>query len=157
MGVLTHFNRVRLFATPWTVARQAPLSVGFSRREYWSGLPFTSPGDLPDPGVEPGSSVLQADSLPLSHWGSPDSCWGNFQATFTVPRSEDYLVLPQCRRKVVPITITRALAIWDNSVWCETMELITYPLSLTKKNRNVNISMSCPQALSLLKQLKTLH
>ena len=48
-------SRVRLFATPWTVARQAPLSMGFSRQEYWSGLPFRSPGDLSDPGIEPGS------------------------------------------------------------------------------------------------------
>ena len=45
-------------ATPWTVARQAPLSMGFSRQEDWSGLPFPSPGDLPDPGIEPGSPRL---------------------------------------------------------------------------------------------------
>ena len=51
-------------ATPWTVASQAPLSVGFSRHEYWNGLPFPSPGDLPNPGIEPGSPALQADSLP---------------------------------------------------------------------------------------------
>ena len=50
--------------TPWTVACQAPLSTGFSRQEYWSGLPFPSPGDIPDPGIEPRSSALQADSLP---------------------------------------------------------------------------------------------
>ena len=50
--------------TPWTVARQAPLSMDFSRQEYWDGLPFPSPGDLPNPGVEPGSLTLQADSLP---------------------------------------------------------------------------------------------
>ena len=50
--------------TPWTVAHQAPLSMGFSRQEYWSGLPFLSSGDLPDPGIEPGSSALQADDLP---------------------------------------------------------------------------------------------
>ena len=48
-------SRVRLFATPWTVAYQAPPSMGFSRQEYWSGLPFPSPGDLPDPGIEPRS------------------------------------------------------------------------------------------------------
>ena len=48
------------FATPWTVALQAPLSMGFPRQEYWSGLPFASPGDLPDPGIESGSSALQA-------------------------------------------------------------------------------------------------
>ena len=51
-------------ATSWTAAHQAPLSMGFSRQEYWSGLPFPSPGDLPDPGIKPESPVLQADSLP---------------------------------------------------------------------------------------------
>ena len=51
-------------ATPWTIARQAPLSMGFSRQEYWRGLPFPSPGNLPYPGVESGSPALQADSLP---------------------------------------------------------------------------------------------
>ena len=56
-------SRVHLFATPWTVAHQAPLSMGFSRQEYWSGLPFPSPGGLPDPGIEPGSPALQADVL----------------------------------------------------------------------------------------------
>ena len=50
--------------TPWTVARQVPLPMEFSRQEYWSGLPFPSPGDLPNPGTEPGSPALQADSLP---------------------------------------------------------------------------------------------
>ena len=52
------------FATLWTVAHQAPLSIGFSRQEYWSGLPFPSPGDLPDPGIKPRSPALHADSLP---------------------------------------------------------------------------------------------
>ena len=52
-SVLSHFSRVRLCATPWTVAHQAPLSMGFSRQEYWSGLPCPPPGDLPDPGIEP--------------------------------------------------------------------------------------------------------
>ena len=56
-------SRVRLFATPWTVAYQAPLSMGFSKQEYWSGLPFPS-GDLPDPGIELRSPALQADALP---------------------------------------------------------------------------------------------
>ena len=57
--------------TMWTVAHQASLSMGFSRQEYWSGLPVPSPGDLPNPGIEPTSPVLQVDSLPLSRWGSP--------------------------------------------------------------------------------------
>ena len=57
-------SRVRLFATPWTVAFKAPLSMEFSRQEYWSGSPFPSPGYLPNPGIEPGSPTLQADALP---------------------------------------------------------------------------------------------
>ena len=57
--------------TPWTVACQAPLSVGFSEQEYWSGLPFSSPGDLPDPGVKPGSPALQADNLLTELRGKP--------------------------------------------------------------------------------------
>ena len=56
-------SRVRLFATLWTVAHQAPQSMGFSRQEYWSGLPFPSAGDLPDPGIEPRSPTLQANAL----------------------------------------------------------------------------------------------
>ena len=55
-------SRARLFATPWTVVYQASPSMGFSSQEYWSGLPFPSPGDLPDPGVEPGSPTLEADA-----------------------------------------------------------------------------------------------
>ena len=57
-------SRVRLFATPWTAAYQVPPPKGFSRQEYCSGLPFPSPGDLPDPGTEPRSPALQADALP---------------------------------------------------------------------------------------------
>ena len=63
-------SRVRLFATPWTVAYQAPSSMEFSRSESWSGLPFPSPGDLPDPGIKPGSPTLQADALLSSPQGS---------------------------------------------------------------------------------------
>ena len=62
------------FVMPWTVALQAPLSMEFSRQEYWSGLPFPSPGDLPSPGIEPKSLrflLWQVDSLPVSSLGSP--------------------------------------------------------------------------------------
>ena len=65
-------SHIRLFATAWTVTRQAPLSMGFSRQEYWSSLPFPAPGDLPNPGIQPLSPVapaLQVDSLLLSHLG----------------------------------------------------------------------------------------
>ena len=64
-------SRVRFFATPQTVAYQAPPSMGFSRQEYWSGLPFPSPEDLPNPGIEPGSPTLQADTLPSEPPGKP--------------------------------------------------------------------------------------
>ena len=57
-------SRIRLFATPWTVTYQAPLTMEFSRQECWSGLPFPSLGDLPNPGIEPRSPALQADALP---------------------------------------------------------------------------------------------
>ena len=57
-------SRVQLFETPWTVACQTPPSLGFSRQEHWSGLPFPSPGDLPNPRIKPRSPILQTDSLP---------------------------------------------------------------------------------------------
>ena len=66
-------SRVRLFVIPWTVVHQVPLSMGFSRQEYWSGLPFPSPGDLPDPGIEPRSPALQADALPSELPGKPNA------------------------------------------------------------------------------------
>ena len=56
-------------STPWTVGHQAPLSMGFSRQEYWSGFPFPSPGNFPNPGIKPGSPALQADSLPTELQG----------------------------------------------------------------------------------------
>ena len=62
---------VPLFATPWTVAYQAPPSMGFSRQQYWSGLPFPSPGDLPNPGIEPRSPAFQADALTSEPPGKP--------------------------------------------------------------------------------------
>ena len=62
--VLSSFSHVQLVATRQTIACQAPLSMGFSRQEYWSGLPLPSPRDLPHPGIEHGSPALQADSLP---------------------------------------------------------------------------------------------
>ena len=64
-------SHVQLFVTPWTITNPAPLSMGFSRQEYWSGLPFPSPGDLPDLGIEPGSPALQEDSLPSEPPGKP--------------------------------------------------------------------------------------
>ena len=74
MCACSDFSPVWLFATLWTVAHQALLSPGFSKQKYWSGLPCPPPGDLPDPGIEPESTVspaLRVDSLPLGHQGSP--------------------------------------------------------------------------------------
>ena len=74
LTVLSCFSHVQLFATLWTVSHQAPLSIGFFRQEYWSGLLYPPPGDLPNPGIEPTAPVspaLQADSLLLSCQGSP--------------------------------------------------------------------------------------
>ena len=64
-------SHVQVFITPWTVACQAPLSMGFSRQGYWSGVPFPIPGDFPNPGIKP-ASALQADSSLLSHQANPE-------------------------------------------------------------------------------------
>ena len=74
------FNKLKLVAvisdsaTLWTIAYQAPLLMEFSRQEYWSGLPFPSPGDLPDPGIEPRSPALQAEALQSESPGNPRIC-----------------------------------------------------------------------------------
>ena len=65
-------SHVRFFVTALTVAHQAPLSVEFSRQEYWRGLPFPTPGDLPDPGIQPMPPALRADSLPSESPENPD-------------------------------------------------------------------------------------
>ena len=86
-------SHVQLFAAPWTVAHQAPPSMGFSGQEHWSGLPFPSPGDLPDPGIEPRSPALQADALTSEPPGKPlqqgavdkmVDLWNSFVETLTL-------------------------------------------------------------------------
>ena len=69
--VLSHFSRVQHFETPWTGACQAPLSMGFSRQEYWNEFPCPAPGDIPNPGIKTKSPALQADSLPTKPTGKP--------------------------------------------------------------------------------------
>jgi len=83
-------RRARLFVTPWTVAYQALPSMGFSRQDYWSGLPFPSPGDLLNPGIEPGSPALQADALPYEPPGKPEVKVA--QSCLTLCDSMDYTV-----------------------------------------------------------------
>ena len=87
---------VQLFATPWTVAHQAPLSMGISRQEYWSGLPFPSPGDLPDPGMETRSPALQADAL----ISEPP---GKLKTVCCLPVRETNPGLPRDRRGYSPL------------------------------------------------------
>ena len=111
------FSRVRLFAIPWTVAQQAALSVDFSRQEYWSGLPFPSPGDLSHPGIEPRSSTLQADSLPLTHQGSP----------FTQMKLQQNC----CSRR---IDIEKTTSFNQNFTWNSNV----YPIILFKSTSNSN-------------------
>ena len=88
----------QLFVTPWSVAHQAPLSMGFPWQEYWSGLPCTPPGDLPNPGIELGSPALQADSLPAESPGKPKNTGVGklslFQCIF--PTQESNWGLPHC-------------------------------------------------------------
>ena len=79
VAVIQSLSHVQLFVTPWTVARQAPLSMEFSRQEYWSMLTFPSPVDLPNPGIERLSLAWQADSLPLTHLGSSTILGGVFR------------------------------------------------------------------------------
>ena len=69
--VVQSLSHIRLFVTPWTVAHQVPLSMEFSKQEYWSGVPFPFPGDLPDPGIKPRSLTLWADSLLSEPPGKP--------------------------------------------------------------------------------------
>ena len=76
-GKVSSLSPVRLFVTPWTVAYQAPPSMGFSRQEYWSGVPFPSPRDLSNPGIEPRSPALQADGLPSKPPGKPLENYNN--------------------------------------------------------------------------------
>ena len=84
--------RVRLFETLWTVVRQTSLSMGFSRQEYWSGFPSPSPGDLPDPGIKPGSPTLQAASLPSDPLGNPSHIWVLITNNNTTPPYSEFQV-----------------------------------------------------------------
>ena len=92
--------RVRLFVTPWTVAYEAPPSMGFSRQEYWSGLPFPSPGDLPHPGIEPWSSALQADALPSKPPGKAFQVPSAVFHDSLLRRSQPTFLGPHCSQSI---------------------------------------------------------
>ena len=97
--MLSHFSHVRFFVTPWTVARQAPPSMGFSRQEHCSGLPLPSPGDLPDPGIEPRTPAPQGDSLPSEPPGTPHRYQVSFFCSRGGGQSCDLRVTPRTRRE----------------------------------------------------------
>ena len=78
--MLSHFSRVQFLANLWTVGHRAPLSTGFSRQEYWSGLPCPPPGSLPNPGIKPVSPAFQMDSLSVSHQGGPGKSYSDLVA-----------------------------------------------------------------------------
>ena len=121
MSQVKSLSPIRLFVTPWTVAFQVPPFIGFSRQEYWSGLPFPSSGDLPNPGVEHGSPALQADSLPSEPPGktlssSPPPQFGrrssNREGTQPSPLTENWIkdllnvVLPLRTRASFPLYLS---------------------------------------------------
>ena len=130
---------VRLFSTPWTVACQAPLSMEFSRQEYWSGLPVPSPGDLPDPAIEP-SPTFQADALPSELPGKPldSQRWFHFLSLL------EELDLVQLASIV--------LAIWYKTLFSKILNFIIKQLGslLTKSlvTRFSGSSSSCTPAVS---------
>ena len=121
---------VWLFATPWTVAHQAPWSLGFSRQECWSGLPFPSPGHLPDPGIKPRSPILRADALPSEPPGKP--------TPWTSPRAQIEVILSGWKKMIFPlaesyewietsqaeewvgenINVKSGMVSWKNLIWC---------------------------------------
>ena len=97
------FSRVQLFATPWTAAYQDPPSKGFSRQEYWSGLPFPYPGDPPDPGIEPGFPALEADALLSEPLGKSleilflrQKSYSSYCEPFSLPRCQVLGFFSQC-------------------------------------------------------------
>ena len=103
--MLSLFSHVWLFVTPWTVACKASLSMRFPRQENWSGFPFPSPGDLPNPGMEPGSPTLQADSLPSEPLGKIFK-WTKRQKT--IPRNkEEYLRITNHSEHVTGLNLHR--------------------------------------------------
>ena len=98
-NIVQLLSRVLLFATPWTVAHWVPWPMGFYRQEYWCRLPLPSPGNIPRPGIKPTSPVMAADSLPLSHLGSPHLAiltpfWFSFPASKCQTQTMETQCLP---------------------------------------------------------------
>ena len=110
---------VQLFVTPWSVAHQAPLSLGFPRQEYWSGLPFHSPGDLSDSWIQPRSPTLQADSLLSEPPGKSQNRYGTYSIGM-VPRDgthDIFLWIPQGYNIIIQCYIERDLRCYIDKIF----------------------------------------
>ena len=128
---------VRLFVTPWILACQAPLSMEFSRQEFWSGLPCPSPGDLPDPGIKPGFPSLQADSLSSESPGKPkvlaaQSC-PNLYDLMGCNRILEWVIIPFSRRSSDPGIEPRSPMLQAGSLLSEPPEKSILALGLLHK------------------------
>ena len=114
---------------PWTVAHQAPLSMGFSRQEYWSGLSFPSPGDLPDPGIEPGFPALEADSLPSEPPGKPHLYKKDSQISTPVQSEVKVLVTESCPTLCYPMDYSSPGSPVPGILKARTLEWVAIPFS----------------------------
>ena len=134
--VLSLFSRVQLCVTPWTIAHQAPLSMGFSRQEYWSSLPFPYSGRLPNPGIKHGSPALQVDSLLLSHLGSP-LFWLKSNKIRVLVNLLILFSLLQCRKIHAELeSLLKNANMWVyNYLWNSNSVNWLSQISLIKKNR----------------------
>ena len=135
-------SHVRLFAPPWTVARQAPLCMGFPRQEYWSGLPFPSPGDLSDPGIKPmslASPAWRADSLPPSYQVSPGNSHekNTYQGLSPCPHPLPFLHPGRCS--------PAPLVLYDQS-FCQVM--VPSPLWNSQKKCDTQATHQNPEILA---------
>ena len=134
---------VWLFATLWTVAYQALLSMGFSRQEYWSALPFPSPGDFPDPGIKPGSPTLQADALTSEPPGKPmtniDSFVNKRPSSQGYGFSSSHLWMWELTIKKAEHWRTDAFELWFGEDSWESLGLQGYPTSPSKRRSVMGI------------------
>ena len=123
--MLSRFSQVWFFEIPWTVARQALLSMGFSQQEFWSGLPFPPPGNLPKPGIKlrsPTAPALQAGfsfflfffKKPLSYQGSPIRCYGNILKIFTYQSKVTSIKIKIIKVNQMPCGIKKKIKLKNN-------------------------------------------
>ena len=142
-------SRVQLFATLWTVTSQAPPSMGFSRQEYWHGLPLPSPGDLPDPGIEPGYPALQADAL-ISE--PPGTCIYSLSSSFP-----NYVITSHWAEFLVLSRRSRWLSILNIAVvavctWPSSQSALLMPLSsicFAPRSLPIMAALCCPHPFLL--------